>query len=169
MDYFYRHQITVSKIKDIYQKLKEDLSNKIEILPLEFNSSAFRINLNIRYYQLSIAYPLGMQYSYCETALCYKNSDSDYNIGSLIYIDFLGYEDIKRFDSHYDLLNEIYRLYFEFEKIKNTFRKAIHRYRAKKYIQAFILEYKDHFMARPFGKLYYESLKNFQTISNTTY
>jgi len=165
--YFYEKQFGISNIKKIYQHLKKDLSKKIEILPLEFDSSAFRINLNIRYFQLSIAYPLGMRYSYCETALCYNNPELIR--GTLIYIDYLGYEDIKRFDSHSKLLNEIYRLYFEFEKIKNTFRKAIYRYRAKKYIQTFILEYKDHFMARPFGKLYYQSLKNFQTISDTNY
>jgi len=174
MDTFlYKKQLNSFKIQKIYYQLKADLSKHFKFEYLIDGSTAFRIHLNMMNYQLSIAYPFDMQYGYCETALCFKGNihkmiyEMPYETEDrMIFIERLGYNDIKRFDSYEELLDEIYILFFRFEKIKNTLRKAILKYRAKKYIQAFILEYKDHFMAKPFGKLYFQSLYNFEKISN---
>ena len=142
------------KIRRVFLTVTPKIPTDIEVSELNHWINSFRIRFPAynRTFGLSIAYPCDMMYGYCETAFL------DENKRTLIYRDHLGYDDIKRFNDADELLAEINYLNETLKRselvLKKGLQTMIKRRRARQTIQRFILEYKDHFIYRPFGSMY---------------
>jgi len=150
------------KTRIVHEALSSRLdSSSVKIETLHYNNTSFRIHLDptnrFRVF-LSIAHPFDVEDDvYCETALFIENE--------LVFKDFLGYEDVKRFDSLEELLEEIDFLKDRLSQYQKRFRNLFSLWKslkAKQRIQSFILKYKDHFMARPNGLLWRISKLDFE-------
>jgi len=161
----FRDNYNLIKIRNIYKEIYPIIPSEIDISPIYQIINSFRLIFPYfqQSFQLSIACPSDMRYGYCETAFIYNNN--------LIYPLHLDYDDVKRFQNIFELLDEISMLN---ETLKNSecilkkfFDKCIKKQRAKRKIKEFILEYKDQFLYRPFGQYYYQYKKDFEKYQMT--
>ena len=140
------------------------LREAISILPVYPECTCFRIVfediVGLYPFQLSIACPF-MCFAYCETALIRADR--------LVYVDSLGYEDVKRFKTLRELVREICWILGKLREWNQTLKRWIRfwipawieRRNARNYIQAFILEYKDSFLYGPRSRSFQQCQRHF--------
>jgi len=152
-------------------KIYEDLQNEVPAFfltktlnPITCYSYCFRIMIWNNVIELSISYtPYNYGDFYCETALIFQND--------LYYSNWFGYDDVKRFYSKKELMDEIFYLYSKLLKYKYIFIRIVRLWRrsrkekhARRNIYSFIIRYKDHYLSKPKGLYYYRALTNFEKL-----
>jgi len=97
-DFNIKMQDCIYQAKNCFYRIKALQDNRFE-LPDAVDFFCFRVGIRGSDFSISISFPPDMMFGKYETAL-FKNDD-------LIYKEEWGYHDIKRFDSFYDLLEEL--------------------------------------------------------------